>query len=466
MKVAVVGCIHGELDTIYQQLADLEAHNGYKIDLLLICGDFQSIRNENDFKCISIPVKFRQLGTFHQYYKGEKTAPVLTIFIGGNHEASNYLITLPYGGWVAPNIYYMGYSNVVRYKGLRIGGISGIYNKYHRNYGHFERLPMTEDTKRSAYHTRHLEAYRFMSVQEPLDIFMSHDWPSNVVHYGNLDQLLRWKPFFAQDIQRGSLGSPMLDSLFSHLKPSRWFAAHLHVRFEAYVRHDPERETRFLALDKPLPRRKYLEILDLNPTNNSENNTEDDDGAVDNDDNLYYDKEWLAALRVTDEYLSIEEKPEKQVPELWVSPRLSLQDELVKVEEIFKGDYKIDKNFSPVEPVTLNGDSDPDRIRNFTNPQTVAFCEKLGIRDPMTLIVSLYNKPHNPAEISLSDEDDEEQEVDDCQSNGVFVIDRKRDKTLVMEQNTCNTTEKLKQDNREDIETNSVKKLKTDDVNC
>ena len=35
-------------------------------------------------------------------------APVLTVFIGGNHEASNYLQELPYGGWAAPNIYYMG----------------------------------------------------------------------------------------------------------------------------------------------------------------------------------------------------------------------------------------------------------------------------------------------------------------------------------------------------------------------
>ena len=43
-----------------------------------------------------------------RYYSGEKKAPVLTIFIGGNHEASNYLQELPYGGWVAPNIYYLG----------------------------------------------------------------------------------------------------------------------------------------------------------------------------------------------------------------------------------------------------------------------------------------------------------------------------------------------------------------------
>ncbi len=29
--------------------------------------------------------------TFYKYYAGEAIAPMLTIFIGGNHEASNYL---------------------------------------------------------------------------------------------------------------------------------------------------------------------------------------------------------------------------------------------------------------------------------------------------------------------------------------------------------------------------------------
>lgn len=49
-----------------------------------------------------------------RYYSGEKKAPYLTVFIGGNHEASNYLQELPYGGWVAPNIYYMGMFPSVR----------------------------------------------------------------------------------------------------------------------------------------------------------------------------------------------------------------------------------------------------------------------------------------------------------------------------------------------------------------
>lgn len=49
-----------------------------------------------------------QLSCPRRYYSGEKKAPVLTVFIGGNHEASNHLQELPYGGWVAPNIYYLG----------------------------------------------------------------------------------------------------------------------------------------------------------------------------------------------------------------------------------------------------------------------------------------------------------------------------------------------------------------------
>lgn len=37
-----------------------------------------------------------------------------------------------YGGWAAPNIYFLGFSGVVKFGNLRIGGLSGIYNA--RNY--------------------------------------------------------------------------------------------------------------------------------------------------------------------------------------------------------------------------------------------------------------------------------------------------------------------------------------------
>jgi len=81
---------------------------------------------------------------FHRYYSGERVAPVLTIFIGGNHEAASHLWELYYGGWAAPNIYFLGYAGVVSVGGVRIGGLSGIYNGRHYNSGHYEVPPYND----------------------------------------------------------------------------------------------------------------------------------------------------------------------------------------------------------------------------------------------------------------------------------------------------------------------------------
>jgi lariat debranching enzyme len=130
MRVAVVGCGHGQLDRIYSAI---EHQN---VDLLIICGDFEACRNEFDLNCLAGPDKYHILKDYWKYYKGDEVAPVLTIFVGGNHEASNHMWELYYGGWVAHNIYFMGYSNVINVGDLRIVGISGIYNKkdYHKEF--------------------------------------------------------------------------------------------------------------------------------------------------------------------------------------------------------------------------------------------------------------------------------------------------------------------------------------------
>ena len=60
------GCCHGELDAIYSQIRTLEEKNNYKVSLLLVCGDFQAIRNERDLQCMAVPDKYRQLGEFHK----------------------------------------------------------------------------------------------------------------------------------------------------------------------------------------------------------------------------------------------------------------------------------------------------------------------------------------------------------------------------------------------------------------
>lgn len=98
--------------------------------------DYQSIRNTEDLKTVAIPKKYlKETGNFFKYYTGEKSAPFLTVCIGGNHEASTYLRELYYGGWICPNIYYLGNSGVVNLcindKILaRVWGWSGIFKPY------------------------------------------------------------------------------------------------------------------------------------------------------------------------------------------------------------------------------------------------------------------------------------------------------------------------------------------------
>ena len=118
LTIAIEGCAHGALDKIYE--AVLQSKD--EVDLLICCGDFQALRNENDLDSMAVPDKFKDMGDFYKYYKGEKKVPVPTIFIGGNHEASLYMQELFYGGWAAPDIYYMGAANVIKFGGVRIGG--------------------------------------------------------------------------------------------------------------------------------------------------------------------------------------------------------------------------------------------------------------------------------------------------------------------------------------------------------
>ena len=237
--VAVQGCCHGELDAIYDRIKRYEESNEQRVDVLLCCGDFQSLRNSGDYHSFAVPPKYRSLGSFHRYYSGEKEAPILTVFIGGNHEASQPLQELYYGGWVAPNIYYLGAAGVVNVAGVRIGGISGIYKSHDYTQGRFERPPYDRSSLRSVYHVRNTDVYRLkcLSPDNRIDIMLSHDWPQGIEQHGDTDKLLRQKPFFRDEVERNELGSPPNRELLDVLKPKWWFSAHLHVKFKAQVNH-------------------------------------------------------------------------------------------------------------------------------------------------------------------------------------------------------------------------------------
>ncbi|XP_051937746.1 lariat debranching enzyme [Hippocampus zosterae] len=404
MKIAVEGCCHGELDKIYETIAYLEKKEDVKVDLLLCCGDFQAVRNEGDLKCMAVPAKYRTMQTFYKYYSGEKKAPILTIFIGGNHEASNHLQELSYGGWVAPNIYYLGYAGVVRYKGIRIGGISGIFKSHDYRRGHYEFPPYNPETLRSVYHVRNIEVFKLKQIRMPVDIFLSHDWPRGIYHHGPTEELLRKKKFLRQEVESNSLGSPAAAELLEHLQPNYWFSAHLHVKFAALKQHPTKsnaapRVTKFLSLDKCLPYREFLQIVDIPERAGSS-------------DNLEYDPEWLAILKSTDDL-------QRTTPHPWNPPENNglherwdftvPEDALLKVVEQLSGELAIPANFTrtvpPYDPSSPQYHVTPSYR---ANPQTTELCATLGLTD-------LYTKAGQAADTSRT-QDGRIEEEDDTQS--------------------------------------------------
>lgn len=297
MKIAIEGCMHGDLDNVYATLLHLQEVEKTKIDLLICCGDFQAVRNEKDLESLSVPPKFRSMNSFWKYYSGEKVAPFPTIFIGGNHEASNYLWELYYGGWAAPHIYFLGFAGVVKFGTIRIGGLSGIYKSRDYHLGHFERPPYNSNEIKSVYHVREYDVHKLMQIEEAVDIFVSHDWPLGITDHGNCRDLVRNKPYFEKEIQSRTLGSKPAAELLEKLKPPYWFSAHLHCKFAALVQHGDGdcAVTRFLALDKCIPGRKFLQIIEV----------ESEPGPHE----IQYDEEWLAITHRFNSIFPLTSKP-------------------------------------------------------------------------------------------------------------------------------------------------------------
>jgi hypothetical protein len=175
------------------------------------------------------------MGDFHRYYSGEKLAPVLTLVIGGNHEASNYLSKLYYGGWLAPNIYYIGNVNVLRYGPIRIAGLSGIFKSADYQEPHYEHLPYDRNEIRSVYHVREWDISKLLQVRLPVDIGISHDWPRRMEWFGDYEKLFVDRPSFLESAITDNLGSAPAEEVKKFLRPRYWFSGHMHVKYSAVV---------------------------------------------------------------------------------------------------------------------------------------------------------------------------------------------------------------------------------------
>lgn len=171
--------------------------------------------------------------------------------------------------------------------------------------------------------------------------------------------------------------------LLERLYPSYWFSAHLHCKFAALI---PEkggaRMTKFLALDKCLPKRKFLQVLEVRSQ---------EDGPI----QLNYDLEWLTILYLTNHLLSVKSSihymPGQYGAGRWTFTPTAKEKQTVY--EKFDSNLRIPINFTrtvkPYDPCDMN--TQIERPRLLINDQTTRFCQMLGIDDPSTLLQIIAN---------------------------------------------------------------------------
>ena len=129
-RFAVVGDVHGDHWAMIRQLCGWGKARKKSLDFVLQVGDFEPHRDETDLVTMAAPAKYRDLGDFPAFARGDAQFPWPVYFIGGNHEPYGFLEILPDGGEVAPRCHYIGRAGLVEIGALRVAGLSGIFQPH------------------------------------------------------------------------------------------------------------------------------------------------------------------------------------------------------------------------------------------------------------------------------------------------------------------------------------------------
>ena len=338
---------------------------------------------------------------------------------------------------------------------------------------------------------------KLLLIRRQVDIGISHDWPRGVEWMGNWKALFAKKDLFEADARAGTLGSSAVKYVLDRLRPPHWFAAHLHCKFSATIRHHSNTDatdnpppigpsepgvanrlgpasnakvdltelqmtrqksimphnqdeieidldlegdadnadvqntpagaetanpihtlareipttvpddiraqlpssfsrpvplvvplpapraitntmTSFLALDKCLPHRKFLQVLEIEPI--SIHNPP----ATSHPYTLCYDREWLAITRIFASELVLGD-PSSRVPqdrgEKHYQALIDTEELWVERNLVESGKMTIPENFERTAPVydPEVGIGTKEQPLEYTNPQTAQFCDLVGI---------------------------------------------------------------------------------------
>lgn len=266
MKVLVFGCVHGNFDEVYDTICATQP------DISILNGDLQAFLSDRDLSSGFLKDKYENVGSFIKFFTGERLMPCLCICIGGNHENNAFMPLFPYGGFIARNIFYLGYCGVVNVvingELIVISGVSGL-SKMHtrqdinqfldrslRRSLFIDNSWLRKDDVFGFVHTsphdlalvhlflRTLNEYlsqdhmsdKSLSNQPNVVrlLFLTHEWPCGVKRFipdRMLKSFLRQEPHDrVGGLYLGYLWRSLAEVLISHeasFKPV-WLAAHMH----------------------------------------------------------------------------------------------------------------------------------------------------------------------------------------------------------------------------------------------
>jgi lariat debranching enzyme len=245
--IAIFGDVHGHQDAmVLAAWRWMEEHQA-NIDLILCVGDFQAIRDETDMRAMACPAKYQQVGDYPAYHMGQRSFPAEVVFIGGNHEAYNWLETMPAGGQLGPKCYYVGRWGVIERLGLRIAGLTGNYSprayesgRRPVDYANLAVLANERAKKQSTYFTQ--AEVQALGAIGHVDILLLHDWPEGLPELA--------EPGTTDGTPRRGVGNPHARWLLEQLKPRWVFCGHMHHYFRGEIRWSATAVTRFVCLER------------------------------------------------------------------------------------------------------------------------------------------------------------------------------------------------------------------------
>lgn len=240
---AAVGDVHGHMNRMVDHLQHQAEALRRPFDFVLQVGDFEPHRDEADLATMSAPAKYRQLGDFAAYHQARRRFPWPLYFIGGNHEPYGYLDTHPEGFELIHHCHYLGRVGVVDLHGLRVVGVSGIYQ---------EEAFRTARPPLSALGSVSNKAFTWFNerdIEQALelgraDVLLVHDWPSGIIGPDD-DASFQGK---RRSPNADTVGNEYARLLVDALQPKLVLCGHMHRSYRASVHHASGRTTQVRCL--------------------------------------------------------------------------------------------------------------------------------------------------------------------------------------------------------------------------